>query len=280
MNSFVKEARQFIKQLTNCSETQSSIGCDLLTDYDSKKAFHLVELSKAGNSGRNGILNITNYFLDQGIQIVNIREDVWQTKRSIVESRISAMYGTVKRIHARETHPVDITQSVSDDFFNANHLMGSAAAKYGYGLVFKDEIVAVASFAAFRIFKKPDKNIRSTELIRFANLNGRRVVGGLSKLIDRFVKQRKPDDIMSYVDRDWSAGAGYRLLGFEIESITEPQMFMVDPRSYECYSLNKLPYPRGESDDTIIRMQNEGFVKIYNSGNIKYKKYLNNPILP
>ncbi len=47
---------------------------------------------------------------------------------------------------------------------------------------------------------------RSYEMVRFANVTGVTVTGGLSKLIKAFAEEVKPDDIMTYVDREWSDG--------------------------------------------------------------------------
>ena len=62
---------------------------------------------------------------------------------------------------------------------------------------------------------------RSFEWIRFASLRGLRVIGGMGKLLDAFVQEHKPDDVMTYVDAAESDGSAYKELGFEQEAIIQ-----------------------------------------------------------
>ena len=79
-------------------------------------------------------------------------------------------------------------------------------------------LVAVASFSSARRWQKPQGEVRSYEWIRYASLEGVRVVGGMGKMLEHFIKEVKPDDVMSYADTRWpDSGNAYRKLGFVSE---------------------------------------------------------------
>ena len=57
---------------------------------------------------------------------------------------------------------------------------------------------------------------RSYEMIHCCAKRDGHVVGGISKLLKAFIRQHKPDDIITVVDREWgSADKSWHALGFE-----------------------------------------------------------------
>jgi hypothetical protein len=64
--------------------------------------------------------------------------------------------------------------------------------------------------------KTEGKGEQSGELIRFCNKLDYTVVGGLSKLLKHFITQYQVDDVMTYIDKDWSDGKSFIQLGFEV----------------------------------------------------------------
>lgn len=115
-------------------------------------------------------------------------------------------------------------------FLDANHRMGSCNCRYCYGLfvdrttgsreasVEAGSLVAVATFSSGRTMRD---GTRSFEWIRFASLRGLRVIGGMGKLLDSFVQEYSPDDVMTYVDASDSDGSAYRELGFVQEALIQ-----------------------------------------------------------
>mgnify|MGYP006988390554 CR=1 FL=1 len=89
-------------------------------------------------------------------------------------------------------------------------------------------LVAVATFSNARKWQKGEKTIRSYEWTRYASLPGVRINGGMGKVLKAFIKEVQPDDIMSYADLEWSEGAVYEQLGFELEGHKTPVIFAVD----------------------------------------------------
>jgi len=211
----------------------------------------------------------------EGISSIILWEDLWWSKKTIVQSRISALLGKSIRIPGRLTYVSRLSKEMTTNFLNNNHLQGSVSAKYRYGLYLpvryfrvlpfdfaaeidnQDLLVAVASFSNARIFSKENKPFRSHELIRFANLINTTVVGGLDKLIAAFIKDFQPDDIMTYADLEWSDGKGYSGLGFEKISLKPPMTFSLNLNTLDRLPDKKLP---GNID----------FLSISNAGSIKF----------
>lgn len=205
-------------------------------------------------------------------------EDLWKNNVEIVKSRLKSILGISMRIPARLTYSIRIDKATASEFLTKNHLQGSVLSKYRFGLylpvkyfrvlssdfqvndITKDLLVAVATFSYARIFNQDEKPFRSCELIRFANLLNTTVVGGMDKLLNTFIKEIKPDDIMTYIDLEWSDGASYSRLGFEEISEKPPISFWLDTQTNE-----RFPMRNYVSSDSIIKICNAGsrkFVKI------------------
>ena len=233
-----------------------------------------------------------NYFQDfsdkintQNQRIIHLWEDVYLSKISLVNSRILTMLGSFTRLHARHCFIERIDKLTADKFLEINHLQGSVKAKFKYGLFLKSQyverffgsvvcgdtgngiqspqpkLIAVATFSGARTMKIGERaGTRSFELIRFATLQNYVVVGGMDKLLKVFIKEHQPDDIMSYADRDWSDGRSYHKLGFTKMENSLPQSFFINLKTLERSPINLL------SEDEHL--------KIFNTGSIKYIKYV------
>jgi len=202
----------------------------------------------------------------QNVGIINLWEDVWQLQNESVRSRILALCGISKRIHARQTKIVRIDKTIADDFLNANHLQQNVNAYYKYGLYKLDELVAVATFSKSRVMTDSSALYRSFELVRFASLRGTTVNGGLGKLLNYFIEQYHPAHIMTYADRDWSNGNSYIKMGFILIENTQPLEFFIHPIEMIRYHAHSLP----TKFSTIEEMTKAGYIKIYNAGNAKF----------
>jgi len=212
-----------------------------------------------------------------GIHSVTIWEDLWIKKENIIKSRISSLIGISHRIPARLTKAVRIDKETASNFLETNHLQGSVLSKYQFGLYLPKQyfrvlpadyrsdgseenlLVAVATFSRPRIFPRPGEPFRSYELIRFSNLLDITVVGGMDKLLNAFKKDVNPDDIMTYVDLEWSDGKSYAKLEFEEISEKPPISFMLDTQSNDRFSLRNA-------------MNGDHFIRIFNSGSLKFVK--------
>lgn len=239
---------------------------------------HLVPLKN--NFTSLELLNLQAEYAQENKLLVQLWEDVWMAKRDQVLARINSFLGKNKSLHARKTQVEVLAAKQMRVFLTAFHLQGYVNAKYHYGLVIDNQLVAAASFSETRPMKSKGDAYQSAELVRFASRSGITVVGGLSKLIKHYVKQIAPNDIMTYADRDWSLGKGYDKLKFQLSEVTSPAFLYIHLATLTRYFPHRLPkeiklaYESQNAlhlDDFLL---SKGFVKIFNTGNLKYHLYL------
>lgn len=238
---------------------------------------HLVPLDNSFEP--QALINLQLQYQDQGKQLVHLWEDVWLGKRAQVLSRIRSFLGLNQTFHGRQFKVAPVDAKTAHHFLDDHHLQGYINAKHHFGLIYKDELLAVASFSNPIQMKTKGPGYQSAELVRFASANGLTIVGGLSKLIKHFVKQVKLNDLMTYADRDWSLGKGYDKLGFSLASATEPAYLYVQRETLVRYFPHRLPKKiaadfeaqRELSWDDFLALN--GYVKLFNTGNLKYYLY-------
>lgn len=277
LQKFIIDIKNFIAQNTDLVIDENPIGFpDTPFDYlffpEKNLVLHCVLLENAFEDV-TFFQKISQQFAQKDIRVIHLWEDVWQTKRSIVESRLMSLFGKSETIPARLTQVQRIDKPTMDKFLINNHLQSKVNAKLKYGLflpsryfrVIQNEkvlqeninkeafLVAVASFSNAKKIIRDGQEFRSYELIRFANYKGFTVVGGLNKLLKMFIDEHAPDDIMTYADADWSDGTNYEKIGFERIELTPPLTFELDNETFT----RKLADENTKS-------------KVFNSGNWKF----------
>jgi len=143
--------------------------------------------------------------------------------------------GRLTTVFARNCIARRIDKTVAGEFLCRHHRLKDASCRYRYGLFVKRStgssessdfqegtLVAVGSFSSAR---RMHDGSRSFEWVRYASLSGCRVVGGMGKLLDTFVEEVHPDDVMTYADERWSDGQSYIDLGFTLEDRKESETF-------------------------------------------------------
>lgn len=190
-----------------------------------RKGDELAILYYLGGSERKHSLNIRKS------PIIHIDEDLWITKPVALLNRLSTLYGNAKRSHARDTVVARIDKKTAVEFQEEHHLQGALPGKYRYGLFKDGELLAVAIYSGLRNMKHTE-NYRSIELLHFCQKDQHLVIGGLSKLLTAMIRDFSPNDVMTYVDRDWSEGKKFESLGFKRISTTEPQRFKINKTTY------------------------------------------------
>jgi hypothetical protein len=260
---------------------------------------HLIDIKifQENDLPENYFQDFSDKFNAQNQRIIHLWEDVYLSKKDLVQSRILSILGTFTRLHARHCIVKRIDKPMADNFLEINHLQGKANAKLKYGLFLKPQyverfgvvgedtdhgnknqqfnnrtvepsttqqlLIAVTTFSGGRTMKEGErKGTRSFELIRFASLKGYVVVGGMDKLMKAFTNEHQPFDIMSYADRDWSDGRSYEKLGFSKIENTSQQTLYINLKTLERLPLNWLIEDK--------------YLEIFNAGSIKFIKFLEN----
>ncbi len=187
------------------------------------------------------VAELLNELSAEGHRPIVITQDRWHRQQEMMRARLLAHLEVFIPMFARNCEVRKIDKETAAAFLNENHSYGDAACRYRYGLYLKrytgkrgesgiapGTLVAVATFSNARKWQKGEKTIRSYEWTRYASLPGVRINGGMGKVLKAFIKDVHPDDIMSYADLEWSEGAVYEQLGFELEGHKTPVIFAVD----------------------------------------------------
>lgn len=224
---------------------------------------------------KNYHINKTKLCRQNGIRLVHIFEDDFDFKSNIIESIIINILNKSKKIYARKTQVKKIeNKNIIKDFLTQNHLQGFVNTNINYGLYLNNELVSLMTFMKTRKVLNKNGNLNEYELVRFCNKLNTTVIGGASKLFKTFLKEQKPNTILSYCDLSWGTGQLYENLGFKYEGDTKPNYFYVingkkeNRINYQKHKLVKQGYDPNLTESQI--MNNLGYYRIYNCGNSKY----------
>lgn len=200
-------------------------------------------------------------------RIIHIDEDLFLFKREVVVTRVGAAFGKVNRIYARDTVLQRIDKETALQFQAHHHLQVALPGKYRYGLFHGEKLRSIAVFSGGRKMREEVQGYRSFELLRFCHHSGYLVVGGLSKLIVGMSRHFKLDDIMTYIDRDWSDGKNYEKIGFDRLGTSLPQKFYIDPVTGQRYQQKKDSHLTESPSTSVLH----SYTTVHNLGSIKMR---------
>ncbi len=206
-------------------------------------------------------------------KIMYLWEDLWKFHRPKIESKLRSVLGLSQRLHGRDSIVKPITNNDLLLFLTENHLHIPIKARYKFGLFYDKQMMAVMSYSKGRPIKRNGQTFQSFELLRFCNKLNHTVVGGFSKLLRHFIRTIHPDDIMTYVDKDWSDGLTYKKAGFECVQTLEPMEFLLNSDTGERIYPHRaqLHKRQGEEASFVEKEAHKmNFARVYNSGSYKY----------
>lgn len=186
-----------------------------------------------------------------GVTTLFFWDSEWNTKPDVVKSIILNKLGQSHRIFARKCSKTKISKEDANSFFENNHLMGKGVGET-YALIHNGKIVS-----AMCLKKKKDNE---WEISRFSNKLNTSVVGSFSRLLSFFEKDRKPDSLITFVDKRYGSGEYLPNFGFTEDS---------------CY----LSFSWTNGHDIVHRMKfpsnsgyEKGWYKLWDCGQQKYRK--------
>lgn len=206
-----------------------------------------------------------------GIRLLQFWDFQWNEKDNICKSIIKSRLGINEVRYARKCSIIELSSEEYRQFLNNNHLQGAVNSSIRYGLMCGDELVSVIGFSKSRYDKECD-----WELVRYANKCGINVVGGFSKLLNRF-RNEHSGSIISYCDLMIFDGKMYNDVGFLHIKDTDPGYFYskgVQIVGRECMQKHKLKDTLKDFDERLTGDQNllnHGWEKVWNCGNGVWK---------
>lgn len=226
--------------------------------------------------------NKTINCIRKGIRLIHIFEDEWADteKRTKIISIIKSALGLYStKLGARECEVKLIEFKTAKEFLDKYHIQGGGAvSKINIGCYKGDKLVGVMTFGPSRY-----DNTYEWEIIRECWLPDTAVIGGSERMFKYFQKLKNPQSVLSYCDASKFLGKVYLRLGFKLSTykpITDPNYVWVQSFSdgeymtlsrYKTQKSKLLEQGLGRDEQTEDEIMTElGFVKVYNSGNLRF----------
>jgi hypothetical protein len=167
------------------------------------------------------------------------------------------------KLHARKLKVFERPASLSQEFVQKNHLMGSFHAAKSLGL--KDQTGELVCLVTYR------REGTELEISRMCSKLNTQIVGGVSRLFSHLPLEGV-ERIVSFVDLRYATGHSLLKLGFELEKITLGWKWTDGKNTY-----NRLHCRANMDDRQLSQAQHAaelGLRKIYDAGQAKYVKTL------
>jgi hypothetical protein len=218
----------------------------------------------------------------KGIQLIQIFEHEWvnpDMQKKIKQLLKNKLTQPERVLYARKCNIREIDNTVYTEFLNKYHLQNSANASIKIGCYSKDELVGVLGIGTPRFNDKYEY-----EVIRLSWKDDVAVVGGLQRLFKYFIRRYRPTSVITYSDLSKFVGTSYLKLGFKTitdKIFSEPNYIWVkasreNNANYETLSRYQTQKHKlialglGSEDETEDEiMERLGYLKIYDSGNIR-----------
>ena len=211
-------------------------------------------------------LKKTEHCRANGIRLIHIREDLWNTRKNQVQSFLRSSFGkNENKIYARKCKVVSIDKMEAGSFLDDVHIQGrDRRASICLGLYCKGELVSVCTIS------KHHRNNKEWVLSRFASKHNHTVVGGLSRLTKHAMNVIDTGALITWADRSLSEGSGYISAGWELEGILRPDYAYVKGNkvvSKQSRKKSNVGTPEGMTERE--HAVNDGLYRIWDCGKLK-----------
>lgn len=249
-------------------EQMTSKHADYLNCLITELHKHGVEMSVEGRTliFSKDAKSLSFYLADETCEIENHKQqailslDYLVTSPEKITAIILSKLHLNKTVFARNCDVKKIDKNTATAFLDTYHLMGSTQSGFNMGLIYKAELVALASFSKGRKMNRLESDKRSFELIRFCSKSGVTITGGLTKLLKNFYIEKQAGDIMTYADKQLSNGSAFIRAGFVKHSDIAPNYFLINRRTFQREILKDKDAIF--DSDKFYRTQNLGSLKL------------------
>ena len=217
---------------------------------------------------KNYHIEKTKLALNNGYRCIHVWD--WDNIDKIIE-----ILKSKERVYARKCILKEVSIEDVDKFLNKYHLQNTCKGQdIRLGLYYNNELIQVMTFGKPRY----NKNFEY-ELLRLCTKSNYRIIGGAKKLFNHFIKNYKPESIISYCDNSKFNGEIYKELGFILKDFGTPSKHWFNGKRHitdnflrqrgfdQLFGTN---YGKGTSNEEL--MIKSGFVEIYDSGQSIYIK--------
>lgn len=202
----------------------------------------------------------------QGIRLIHIWEDLWDSKEFAYEDLILRALNIHKeKLKFSDCEIREISKSTYKDFLNWFGLLYKEEASIRLGIFYNGNLLQVAGFSKSR------KNPQEYELNCFCKKSGTYdVEDGLLHLTE----YSRLNNISLSLDRSLFDYKEYEDAGFKFLSFSEPSFFYRDPynspriRSFEIKKSHLFENDYDKSLSEEDNMLNKGYLKIYDCGKV------------
>jgi len=204
---------------------------------------------------------------DNGYRCIHVFD--WDEREKVLNLVLPKEKIYARRCEVKSVDPKDVTE-----FIQRNHIQGDArGAKYAYALFYQGELLSVMTFGKPRYNKNYE-----WELLRLCTDSKHQVVGGASKMFQKFLKEVNPESIISYCDRAKFNGEVYEKIGMSLHHTSSPAK--VWSRGVEYVTDNLLRqrgfdqlfhtnYGKGTSNEAL--MIRSGWRSVYDCGQMVFE---------
>lgn len=201
-----------------------------------------------------------------GIFLYHIFEYEWLSNKDRIINQLNNLLHINKtKIYGRKCIIKEVSNNEKTKFLELNHMQGNDTSSVKLGLYYNNELVSLMTFTKPRFNKKYE-----WELSRFCSKAGTNVIGGASKLIKYFIEKYNPNNIISYSNIAHTRGNIYRMLGFNLDSIAEPNYVWINHSNvlsrYQCQK-HKLLQQGYIGNSEVDIMHQRDYYRIYDCGN-------------
>jgi hypothetical protein len=207
--------------------------------------------------------------LENGYRCIHIWD--WDDEDKIVD-----MLKEKTTLYARNLTLASVSKEDVSSFLNKYHLQNSCNGQdVCLGLYNDTELVEIMTFGKPRYNKKYE-----WELLRLCSKFDCKVVGGAERLFKHFVKNHKPDSVISYCDNAKFTGDVYLRLGMSLKDYGKPSKHwfnlttgrhitdnLLRQRGYSQLH-NDTVHEKGENNEVL--MLENGYLEIYDCGQSVY----------
>lgn len=232
-------------------------------------------------------LNKTKECQKLGYKLIHIFEDEWVKNKNIVKNKLLILFNKTDsfiKVGARKVTIQKINSKLKSNFLEENHIQGNDKCDIIYGAYYDNLLIGVMTFKSKRNMTKNNHN--EYELSRFATKLGYLVQGLASKILNKFINDYKPNNIISFADIRWTPDIDnlYNKLGFKLVKINKPNYYYYNSKINKYKRFHKFnygkntilkKYPNADMNKTERELMEElGFSRIWDCGLYKYEMIL------